>query len=201
MGAGIIAAFKRRYRNFHLKEALSRDEVGKKYIYKATQLQFMQWSVQAWQQIEDRSIANCWKHCWILSQRGQDGWPVELDLMGRGSAGSDGSATAMCENVEDDLDKQLHDKMAILRVRGPIDIPFLLNPINEEETHEEYTDEELLRMAEEISGAESEGSDEENTTQILSVDILLPALQLVNLKLAKDHVANGHHITKLQSLQ
>ena len=52
--------------------------------------------------------------------------------MCRGSAGSDGIATAMGVKVEDNLDKQLHDKMAMLRVRGPIGIPFLLNPIYEE---------------------------------------------------------------------
>ena len=121
--------------------------------------------------------------------------------MGRGSAGSDSSAPAMGEKVEDDLDKQLHDKMAMLRVRDPIGIPFLLNPINGEEIHEEFTNEELLRMAEEISYAESEGSDEEDTTQILSADMLLPALRLVIMKLAEDPVANSHHITKLRPLQ
>ena len=41
MDAGIIAAFKRRYRNFQLEEELSRDEVGEKGIYKANQLQGM----------------------------------------------------------------------------------------------------------------------------------------------------------------
>ncbi|CAI5740602.1 unnamed protein product [Hyaloperonospora brassicae] len=68
--------------------------------------------------------------------------------MGRGSAGSDGSATSMGEKVEDDLDKQLHYKMAMLRARDPIDIIFLLNPINIDKIHGEFTGEELLRMAE-----------------------------------------------------
>ena len=89
----------------------------------------------------------------------------------------------------------------MLRVREPIDISFLLNPINEEKIYEEFTEEELLRMAEEISDAEIEGSDEEDTTQILSAEILLRALLLVIMKLAEDPVANSHHITKLRSLQ
>ena len=56
-------------------------------------------------------------------------------------------------------------------------------------------------MAEAISDAESKDSDEEDTTQILSSEILLHALRLVIMKLAEDPVANSHHITKLRSLQ
>ena len=55
-------------------------------------------------------------------------------------------------------------------------------------------------MAEAISDAESKDSDEEDTTQILSSEILLHALRLVIMKLAEDPVANIHYITKLRSL-
>ena len=43
MDAGIIAAFKKRYRSFHLSHAVDRDAAGEKNIYKVDILKAMRW--------------------------------------------------------------------------------------------------------------------------------------------------------------
>lgn len=80
LDAGIISAFKRRYRSYQLEEALARDEAGNVDIYKVDQFQAMKWSLAAWDQISARTIANCWRHCKILSPRKSDGTPETVTM-------------------------------------------------------------------------------------------------------------------------
>ncbi|CAI5711953.1 unnamed protein product [Peronospora farinosa] len=68
MDAGIIAAFKRRYRRYHLQNKIDCDERGEAgNIYKVDQITAMRWSVAAWNEISDNTIANCFNHTRLLS--------------------------------------------------------------------------------------------------------------------------------------
>ena len=61
--AGIIAAFKKRYRRYHLQHALNCDECGEiGNIYKVDQLTAMRWPLSAWTEISASAIKNCFKH-------------------------------------------------------------------------------------------------------------------------------------------
>lgn len=51
MDAGIIAAFKRRYRRYQLASALNKEEQGTDNIYKLDQLKAMNWIKAAWYEI------------------------------------------------------------------------------------------------------------------------------------------------------
>lgn len=49
LDAGIIAAFKRHYRNYQLQNVIDREEIGlNKNIYKVDQLQAKKWVQMAW---------------------------------------------------------------------------------------------------------------------------------------------------------
>ena len=68
MDAGVIAAFKRRYRRYHLQNAIDCDERREGFnIYKVDQLTAMRWSVAAWNEISSTTIANCFSHTGLFS--------------------------------------------------------------------------------------------------------------------------------------
>jgi hypothetical protein len=66
MDAGIIAAFKRKYRHRHMSNAVDRFENGQTDIYKVDQLSAMKWSIEDWYDISSQSICNCWRQVDIL---------------------------------------------------------------------------------------------------------------------------------------
>ena len=71
MDAGIIAAFKRRYRRFQLQDAIDRDEQQKADIYKVDQLIAIKWAKAAWNDISSKTIANCFKHTGLFERETQ----------------------------------------------------------------------------------------------------------------------------------
>ena len=67
MDAGVIAAFKQRYRRYHLQNAIDCDERREGFnIYKVDQLTAMRWSVADWNEISSTTIANCFSHTGIF---------------------------------------------------------------------------------------------------------------------------------------
>ena len=66
MDAGIIAAFKKRYRSFHLAHAIDRDAAGEKDLYKVDILKAMRWCRASWNVLTSETIANCWRHTVLL---------------------------------------------------------------------------------------------------------------------------------------
>ena len=79
MDAGIIAAFKRRYRRYQLQDALDRDEQGDTDIYNVDQLTAMRWSKAAWEELPESVIANCFKHTGPFDNRIQARTEANLD--------------------------------------------------------------------------------------------------------------------------
>jgi hypothetical protein len=66
MDAGIIAAFKKRYRTFQIGHALDKDAAGEQNIYKVDILKAMKWCTDAWKMLAPVSIRNCWLHTCLL---------------------------------------------------------------------------------------------------------------------------------------
>uniref|UniRef100_M4B1X8 HTH CENPB-type domain-containing protein n=1 Tax=Hyaloperonospora arabidopsidis (strain Emoy2) TaxID=559515 RepID=M4B1X8_HYAAE len=80
MDAGVIAAFKRRYRRYHLQNAIDCDERREGFnIYKVDQLTAMCWSVAAWNEISSTTIANCFSHTGIFSTESVISSAVEVE--------------------------------------------------------------------------------------------------------------------------
>ncbi|CUA76151.1 Tigger transposable element-derived protein 6 [Homo sapiens] [Rhizoctonia solani] len=66
MDAGIIAAFKSRYRRRFARLAIRRDDAGIANIYKINQLEAMELAAAAWDSISPATISNCWRHTGIV---------------------------------------------------------------------------------------------------------------------------------------
>jgi|GEM_PF-1216312 len=68
MDAGIIMAFKRNYRHFHIQWMLEEVESGKKADdLKMDILRGIRYVIKAWNEVKERTIYNCWLHTNILS--------------------------------------------------------------------------------------------------------------------------------------
>ncbi|CAE6457270.1 unnamed protein product [Rhizoctonia solani] len=65
LDAGVIRCFKAHYRQGFLQKVLERDATNLPYIYCIDQLQAMQLSLQAWDQVAPSTINNCWHHTGI----------------------------------------------------------------------------------------------------------------------------------------
>ncbi|KAG5463055.1 MAG: DDE superfamily endonuclease-domain-containing protein, partial [Olpidium bornovanus] len=129
MDAGIIAAFKRRYRRYHLQNAIDKDERGKTKIYAADQLTAMQWSIAAWDELSPETIKNCFRHTGLFTP---DGVVPEAPVANNAA--------------EDNIDRQLKNCLQQLPLRNPMAIDYLLNPAEENEVHIELSDEKIIEL-------------------------------------------------------
>lgn len=70
MDAGIIAAFKRRYRKLHMRHSLrsigSDAAGGSSGAYTVTQLEAMKWCKMVWDDVPQNIIKNCWRRTGIV---------------------------------------------------------------------------------------------------------------------------------------
>ena len=115
MDAGVIAAFKRRYRRYHLQNAIDCDERREGFnIYKVDQLTAMRWSVAAWNEISSTTIANCFSHTGLFSTESVISSAVEVER-------SKDGATEV-EEEESELEQELIAQLKKLRVRDPMKI-------------------------------------------------------------------------------
>ena len=57
----------RHYRRKQMAHALDLADAGVTNPYKVTQLQAMRWCVQAWNNISQSVLVNCWRHTGLLS--------------------------------------------------------------------------------------------------------------------------------------
>ena len=66
LDAGIIWCFKAIYRQMFCPQAVDLNEVGEDDIYKINLLEAIKMAQEGWDQIEKKTIQNCWKHIRIL---------------------------------------------------------------------------------------------------------------------------------------
>ena len=62
LDAGIIAAFKKQYRSFHIQHALIAMEEGQSKFYKVDILQTIRWCKEAWSTISPVTVVNFWHY-------------------------------------------------------------------------------------------------------------------------------------------
>jgi hypothetical protein len=65
MDAGIISAFKARYRRRLARLAIRQDDAGYANAYQVNQHEAMQLATAAWDDVTPDTIANCWRHTGI----------------------------------------------------------------------------------------------------------------------------------------
>jgi len=182
MDAGIIAAFKRRYRRLQLAHALDLDEAGRTDIYKVDLVQAMRWSKRSWSEILPESISNCWRHTGLLG-----GTPSSLEA----------------DPPEGDVNKDLEEIIQQLRVRNPMPLESILNPLHENEVSESLNDDDMIAQS---TSAPSDETDENPTANAdvpqISMEEKLSAVRTV-LQLLEDveelHYTTLKDIRKLQS--
>ena len=179
MDAGVIAAFKRRYRRYHLQNAIDCDERREGFnIYKVDQLTAMRWSVAAWNEISSTTIANCFSHTGLFSTESVISSAVEVER-------SKDGATEV-EEEESELEQELIAQLKKLRVQDPMKISELLNPIEEDETAQpELTDNEILKEVLEADDNEENSEDAapvaEKITRTERINLLRDAYSLLNV--------------------
>jgi hypothetical protein len=125
MDAGIIAAFKKRYRSFQLGLALDREMNGHQDIYKIDILQAMFWCRDAWKMISPLTIKNCFFHTGLF----------------------DKSATAIDDNLEeteaDEVDRTLAEQIAELATNS-MPLEEFISKDDDFEVHHEYDESDIL---------------------------------------------------------
>lgn len=130
LNAGIIAAFKRRYRRMHLGKSLERQEQGgASNIYAADQRRAMEWSRACWADIPDETIQHCWQRTRIL------GGDMLSAAQRRKSEHEQG--------IEDDIGKHIQ----WLRVANPMTVDEVLSPEAEDNIHAGVEDEDFVACA------------------------------------------------------
>ncbi|CAH0485932.1 unnamed protein product [Peronospora farinosa] len=114
VNAGIIAAFKRRYRRYHMLYALDRFEAGRQDVFHVEQLQAMRWARHCWkQELPEEIIRKCWAATEILVPKPN---PETL---------------AAFESVEEDIDKEICDTVSALDILRPLPIDEFVSPRDE----------------------------------------------------------------------
>jgi hypothetical protein len=66
LDAGIIRCFKAVYRRMFCLRAVDLEEAGEENIYKINLLEAMKMAKKAWDEVESKTIQNCWEHTGIL---------------------------------------------------------------------------------------------------------------------------------------
>ncbi|CAI5743205.1 unnamed protein product [Hyaloperonospora brassicae] len=114
LDAGIIAAFKRRYRRYHMLYALDRFEAGRNDVFHVEQLQAMRWARHCWkQELPEEIIRKCWAATEILVPK-----PI-LETM------------AAFESIEEDVDKEICETVSALEILRPLPIDEFVSPRDE----------------------------------------------------------------------
>lgn len=106
MDASIIAASKRRYRRYHLHNAITEEERGSHNIYKVDQLKAMQWSKAAWDEISSKTIRNSFWHTGLFDLPAEE---------------------APEDSFEHEINNDLANYMQKLAPHNPMSIESLLN--------------------------------------------------------------------------
>ncbi|KAG2851075.1 hypothetical protein PC119_g17190 [Phytophthora cactorum] len=114
LGAGLIAAFKRRYRRYHMLYALDRFEAGRQDVFHVDQLQAMRWARHCWkQEIPEEIIRKCWAATETLVPRPNP------------------ETMAAFESIEEDIDKEICDTVSALEILRPLPIDEFVSPRDE----------------------------------------------------------------------
>lgn len=167
MDAGIIAAFKKRYRSFHLSHAIDRDAVGEKDIYKVDILTAMRWCKASWSAVTASTIANCWRHTGLLS-----------------------GSTSIQNHLDDDLDEELLKCVEQLKVASVFTFDEMAAQESAEDIHHKVSDAELVELFAESEDDETEVENEVVADEGPSLDQKITSVKTTLGLLVEDPLGN-----------
>lgn len=136
LNAGIITAFKRRYRRLHLMHTLERYEQGEKHIYAVDQLQAMTWSKQCWAEISTETIFLSWLRTRLIGGDESTAGTVAMLQQPRPKNREE-------QEIEDSISKHI----VWLGVVNPMTMSEFLNPEDENSVHAGVEDEDFVNCA------------------------------------------------------
>ncbi|KAE8884281.1 hypothetical protein PF005_g17358 [Phytophthora fragariae] len=114
LDAGLISAFKRRYRRYHMLYALDRYEAGRQDVFHVDQLQAMRWARHCWkQELPEEIVRKCWNGLKIFSPKLA---PETL---------------AAFDSIEEEIDKEICDSVSALDILRPLPIDEFVSPRDE----------------------------------------------------------------------
>ncbi|KAG6602842.1 ars binding protein 1 [Phytophthora cinnamomi] len=114
LDAGLITAFKRRYRRYHMLYALDRYEAGRQDVFHVDQLQAMRWVRHCWkQELPEEIVRKCWNGLEIFSPKLA---PETL---------------AAFDSLEEEIDKEICDTVSALDILRPLPIDEFVSPRDE----------------------------------------------------------------------
>lgn len=194
LNAGIITAFKRRYRHLHLAHALERYEQGEKHIYAVDQLQAMTWSKQCWTEISQDTVIQSWQRTRLL---GGD----ESVLAGT-------AAQRPKSREEQEIEDSIYKHIVWLSVVNPMTMSELLSPQDENSVHAGVEDEDFVNCAiqreceseQELENEQNEADDEAEPRAKLTDEEKLEHVSQV-LRFIDDHQcesSTGRDLRKVQ---
>ncbi|GAB9471313.1 hypothetical protein Gpo141_00008530 [Globisporangium polare] len=163
LNAGIVTAFKRRYRRLHLAHALERYEQGEKHIYAVDQLQAMTWSKQCWTEVSQETIIQSWQRTRLL---GGD------ESMTAGIAAQQ-QLHRPKSREEQEIEDSIYKHIVWLSVANPMTMSELLNPQDENSVHAGVEDEDFVNCAiqreceseQEFEGEQNEAANDDDDTE------------------------------------
>lgn len=117
--AGVIAAFKRRYRRYHMCHALDLHEAGRARVFAVEQAQAMRWTRYCWRDLPDEVIRHYWQRSGLLP-------PAAA------ATSADTTATGSVEGAEEEIDREICDTVSALDVLRPLMIDEFISPADED---------------------------------------------------------------------
>ena len=178
MDAGIIAAFKKRYRSLHIAHAIDRDAGGEKSIYKVDILKAMRWMKAAWSAVSSETISNCFRHTGLLS---------------------DDDSTPPRFIVDDDFDTELSENLKKLSIGSVLSLEEMAKQESDIEIHHSFTDQELIELFSDVVQDDAVSS-EDDMDNGPSLDEKIQALRITLSLLVDNPIENETAIRQIRHL-
>lgn len=179
MDAGIIAAFKRRYRRLYIQRAVEIEEAGGTNLYKVDLLTAMQCAKASWNEITANTIHNCFCHTKVssLSMISQI-----IHILNAPHEAATAINVAVTDLEAGAIEQEIGEGIQAIGVVTLFDVTNFINPAGENKSSlEELIDEELMKMT-------TDGSLEDEEEDVAAD----PSQMSTNEKL--------HHLTKAMKL-
>lgn len=135
--AGVIAAFKRRYRLQQLAHALDRQEQGAARAFAVDQCQAIEWCAACWHALSPELIAECWHRTQLLAP------PVPSDS----SVGEPPATARRKSRDEQEIESDVSKHIEWLGLANPRTVSELLSPEDEDNVHPGVEDEDFVGCA------------------------------------------------------
>ena len=166
LDAGIIAAFKKRYRSYQLQNALDLYTLGTKDIFKIDILQGIRWASAAWDCVSSETIRNCWRHAGLIKS--------SQHFSTKGECNLDASLDKMMKDLH------LQDSMTVSEMVNNPDEAEDLHVVLEEDEIIEIVTCKVIEEDEAVPAQDSEDEDDATSSLDNRIHILQQAIVILN---------------------